>query len=289
MLHLDDNPLAEQGGANLAAGLWQSQSLGQLRLCNTGIADKGAIACQHLTCMAKAMNASVWEHRLRHIAGEQIQTALDCVRFSSLAGYTPVVLHKQVSMHSSKARQALHQPYASCYHLSCWQNRPAVKALSCTLQLHESLTGRCRCAIYPVVWTHAGVYKLAQALPHANQLTHLDLSSCMIGDEGASELAGAIADPFHGLNDKAMLNEEFHGAAPTPSYLQVLKLRDNQIGDQGVKELAEAMQQSSSLQDLDLAGNEVNHTCLACRKRRGILLNERLCVRGSRLCLHSDT
>ena len=136
----------------------------------------------------------------------------------------------------------------------CWQNRAAVKALSCTLQLHESLTGRCRCATYPVVCTHAGVYKLAQALPHASQLTHLHLSSCMIGDQGASQLAEAIADPFHGLHDKAMLNEEFHGAAPTPSYLQVLKLRDNQIGDQGVKQLAEAMQQSSSLQDLDLAG-----------------------------------
>ena len=123
-----------------------------------------------------------------------------------------------------------------------------------------------------MVCTHAGVYKLAQALPHASRLTHLDLSSCTIGKQGASQLAEAIADPFHGLDDKAMLNEEFHGAAPTPSYLQVLKLRDNQIGDQGVKELAEAMQQSSSLQDLDLAGNEVSHTCLPCRRRRGILL-----------------
>ena len=103
----------------------------------------------------------------------------------------------------------------------------------------------------------AGLCKLAQALPHATQLTHLDVSSCGIGDEGVSALADAIADPFHAIDDKAMLNEEFHGAAPTPARLQVLKLRDNQISDAGVRELGEALQQSSSLQELDLAGNQV--------------------------------
>lgn len=103
-----------------------------------------------------------------------------------------------------------------------------------------------------------GLSRLAQALPHASQLTYLDVSACSIGDEGVSDLADAISDPFHGIADKAMLNEEFHGAAPTPAHLQVLKLRDNKISDCGVKELGEAIQQSSSLQDLDLAGNQVN-------------------------------
>jgi Ran GTPase-activating protein (RanGAP) involved in mRNA processing and transport len=103
-----------------------------------------------------------------------------------------------------------------------------------------------------------GLRRLAQALPHASQLTYLDVSACNIGDDGVSDLADAISYPFHGIADKAMLDEEFHGAAPTPAHLQVLKLRDNQISDHGVKELGEAMQQSSSLQDLDLAGNQVS-------------------------------
>lgn len=105
---------------------------------------------------------------------------------------------------------------------------------------------------------YAGLSKLAHALPHANQLTYLDISSCKVGDEGLSDLADAISDPFHGIHDKGMLNEEFHGAAPSPAHLQVLKLRDNQINDQGVQELGEAMQQSSTLKDLDLAGNQVS-------------------------------
>ncbi len=110
-----------------------------------------------------------------------------------------------------------------------------------------------------------GLSRLAQALPHASQLTYLDISACNIGDEGVSDLADAISDPFHGIADKAMLNEEFHGAAPTPAHLQVLKLRDNKISDGGVKELGEAMQQSSSLQELDLAVNLVND-CWATAK-----------------------
>ncbi len=104
--------------------------------------------------------------------------------------------------------------------------------------------------------------KLAQALPHASQLTCLDVSSCNIGDEGVSDLADAISDPFHGIPDKAMLNEEFHGSAPTPAHLQCLKLRDNHVSDQGVQELGEAMQQSTTLQELDLAGNQVHHSLI---------------------------
>ena len=41
VLRLDDNPLAEQGGSAVAAGVWQSQSLRELHLCNTGIGDEG--------------------------------------------------------------------------------------------------------------------------------------------------------------------------------------------------------------------------------------------------------
>ncbi len=43
VLRLDDNPLAEQGGSALAAGVWQSQSLRELHLCNTGIGDEGDV------------------------------------------------------------------------------------------------------------------------------------------------------------------------------------------------------------------------------------------------------
>ena len=88
-------------------------------------------------------------------------------------------------------------------------------------------------------------------------MTYLDLSSCGIGDSGASDLADAIADPFFSIADKATLTQEFHGHAPTPAAVRVLKLRDNHITEPGVQELGEAMQQSTALQDLDLAGNEV--------------------------------
>lgn len=103
----------------------------------------------------------------------------------------------------------------------------------------------------------AGTAALAQALPHATCLTHLDLSCCGIGDDGISDLADAISDPFFGIHDKAALTEEFHGHAPTPAAVRVLKLRGNSITNQGVQELGEALQQSSALQDLDLAGNQV--------------------------------
>ena len=109
----------------------------------------------------------------------------------------------------------------------------------------------------PGMCCHAGVAKLAQALPVAQQLTYLDLSSCCITNEGASDLADQIADPFHAIHDKAMLSEEFHGSPPHPANLQVLKLRDNEISDAAAQELGEAIQQSSALQDLDLAGNQV--------------------------------
>ena len=102
-----------------------------------------------------------------------------------------------------------------------------------------------------------GTCELAQALPHATCLTYLDLSSCNIGDSGASDLADAIADPFFSIHDKAALTEEFHGHAPTPAAVQVLKLRDNKMSEPGVQELGEAMQQSSSLHELDVAGTQV--------------------------------
>ncbi len=41
VLRLDDNPLAEQGGSAVAAGVWHSQSLRELHLCNTAIGDEG--------------------------------------------------------------------------------------------------------------------------------------------------------------------------------------------------------------------------------------------------------
>ena len=43
VLDLDDNPLEEQGGSALAAGVWQNQSLRELHLCNTGIGDAGDV------------------------------------------------------------------------------------------------------------------------------------------------------------------------------------------------------------------------------------------------------
>lgn len=43
VLRLDDNPLTEHGGSALAAGVWHSQSLRELHLCNTGIGDEGEV------------------------------------------------------------------------------------------------------------------------------------------------------------------------------------------------------------------------------------------------------
>lgn len=67
-----------------------------------------------------------------------------------------------------------------------------------------------------------------------------------------------VADAFHGIQDKAMLQEEFHGAIPDcAAHLQVLKLRDNGLPDEELQGLGEALQENSLLQDLDLAGNQV--------------------------------
>ena len=74
-----------------------------------------------------------------------------------------------------------------------------------------------------------------------------------------------VADAFHGIQDKAMLQEEFHGAIPDcAAHLQVLKLRDNGLGDDELQGLGEALQENSLLQDLDLAGNQVCLLVLCC-------------------------
>lgn len=91
----------------------------------------------------------------------------------------------------------------------------------------------------------------------AKNLTYLDVSSCSL--RGAiCGLALVIADAFHGIQDKAMLEEEFHGAIPDcAAHLQVLKMRDNGMHDEDLQALGEALQENSLLQDLDLAGNQV--------------------------------
>ena len=94
----------------------------------------------------------------------------------------------------------------------------------------------------------AGLDDICTALPGARRLTYLDVSSCKIQSMAALSLV--VADAFHTIQDKAMLEEEFHGAIPeVAAHVQVLQLRDNQSW--------EALQENSLLQVLDLAGNQV--------------------------------
>lgn len=152
----------------------------------------------------------------------------------------PIVISKSLS---AATRHMYRCPLLKSMQLHC---------LPCWSSARVSTPGLALCA---------GLSDLAQALPHATCLTYLHLSSCGIGDSGASDLADAIADPFFSIADKAALTEEFHGHAPTSAAVRVLKLRDNHITRSGVQELGEAMQQSTALQDLDLAGNEVRQHC----------------------------
>lgn len=102
----------------------------------------------------------------------------------------------------------------------------------------------------------AGLDQICTALPTAKNLTYLDISSCNV--QLLSGLALVIADAFHGIQDKAMLQEEFHGAIPEcAAHLQVLKLRDNGVADEELQALGEALQENSLLRELDLAGNQV--------------------------------
>ncbi|KAL3153796.1 RNA-DNA hybrid ribonuclease [Trebouxia sp. C0010 RCD-2024] len=101
-----------------------------------------------------------------------------------------------------------------------------------------------------------GLDNLCTVLPAAKTLAYLDISSCNI--QRLSGLTLVVADAFHGIQDKAMLQEEFHGAIPDcAAHLQVLKLRDNGLSDEELQGLGEALQENSLLQDLDLAGNQV--------------------------------
>lgn len=103
----------------------------------------------------------------------------------------------------------------------------------------------------------AGLDKLCTALPTARNLTYLDVSSCNI--QLLSGLTLVVADAFHGIHNKAMLEEEFHGAIPDcAAHLQVMKLRDNALEDEELQSLGEALQENSLLQDLDLSGNQVS-------------------------------
>ena len=114
---------------------------------------------------------------------------------------------------------------------------------------------------------HAGLDKICTALPVIKNLSYLDISCCSL--RLLPGLMLVLADVFHGIQDKAMLQEEFHGAVPDcAAHLRVLKLRDNGLGDAELQGLGEALQQNSLLQDLDLAGNQVccyRMLQLACR------------------------
>ena len=106
----------------------------------------------------------------------------------------------------------------------------------------------------------AGLDNICTALPVAKNLSYLDISSCNI--RLLSGLTLVVADAFHGIQDKAMLQEEFHGAIPDcAAHLQVLKLRDNGLDDEELQGLGEALQENSLLGDLDLAGNQVGSIC----------------------------
>ena len=105
-------------------------------------------------------------------------------------------------------------------------------------------------------WLCAGLDRICTALPVTKNLIYLDVSSCNL--RLLSGLTLVVADAFHGIQDKAMLQEEFHGAIPDcAAHLQVLKLRNNGLDDEELQGLGEALQENSLLRDLDLAGNQV--------------------------------
>ncbi len=81
VLCLDDNPLTAEGGNALAAGVWNSQSLRQLHLCNTGIGDAGTAVCYlteaHVQVLSIIMHWSV-------LPPGVFQPALQALQFAQL-------------------------------------------------------------------------------------------------------------------------------------------------------------------------------------------------------------
>ncbi|DBA99337.1 TPA: RNA-DNA hybrid ribonuclease [Trebouxia sp. C0006] len=229
-LDLENKGISSKGAASIAAAIHGHQSLQQLVLAHNHLSDEGVRLLQPALALLRRLDLR--ECNIGSQGAQCIATALR--ETDSLE-----VLRLDDNPLAEQGGSTLAAGVWQCQSLR---------------ELHLCNTGI----------GDEGLSRLAQALPHASQLTYLDVSACSIGDEGVSDLADAISDPFHGIADKAMLNEEFHGAAPTPAHLQVLKLRDNKISDCGVKELGEAIQQSSSLQDLDLAGNQVGIQGLNC-------------------------
>ncbi|KAL0023690.1 hypothetical protein WJX79_002056 [Trebouxia sp. C0005] len=135
-------------------------------------------------------------------------------------------------------------------------------------------------------------------------LRRLDLRGCHIGSQGAQCLATALREA-HSLEvlrlDDNPLTE--HGGSALAAgvwhsqSLRELHLCNTGIGDEGLSrlaqalthasqltyldELGEAMQQSSSLQDLDLAGNQVGIQGLKCLSAASVL--QKLCLFNCKL------
>lgn len=246
-MDLENKGISSRGAASIAAAIQGHQSLQQLVLAHNHLSDEGVRLLQPALTLLRNLDL-----RACDIGSQGAQCLAAALRETDSLEVLDL------------DDNPLEEQGGSALAAGVWQNQSLRELHLCNTGIGD-----------------AGLSRLAQALPHASQLTYLDVSACNIGDEGLSDLADAISDPFHGIADKAMLNEEFHGAAPTPAHLQVLKLRDNKLSDQGVKELGEAMQQSSSLQDLDLAGNRVDTQGLECLSAASVL--QKLCLFNCKL------
>ncbi|KAA6426274.1 MAG: hypothetical protein FRX49_03386 [Trebouxia sp. A1-2] len=272
---LGDDALGDAGVLELVDGVKQNSTLQKVDLENKGISSKGADSIAAAIQGHQSLQQLVLAHN--HLSDEGVrllQPALALLRRLDLRGChigsqgAQCLATALREAHSLEVLRLDDNPLTehggSALAAGVWHSQSLRELHLCNTGIGDE-----------------GLSRLAQALTHASQLTYLDVSACSIGDEGVSDLADAISDPFHGIADKAMLNEEFHGAAPTPAHLHVLKLRDNQISDHGVKELGEAMQQSSSLQDLDLAGNQVGIQGLKCLSAASVL--QKLCLFNCKL------
>ncbi|DBA95992.1 hypothetical protein WJX77_007182 [Trebouxia sp. C0004] len=272
---LGDDALGDAGVQELVDGVKQNSTLQKLDLENKGISSKGVASIAAAIQGHQSLQQLVLAHN--HLSDEGVrllQPALALLRRLDLRGCDIGSQGAQCLATALRETDSLEvlllddNPLAeqggSALAAGVWHSQSLRELHLCNTGIGDE-----------------GVSRLALALPHASQLTHLDVSACNIGDEGVSDLADAISDPFHGIADKALLNEEFHGAAPTSARLHMLKLRDNKISDHGVKELGQAMQQSSSLQDLDLAGNRVGIQGLKCLSAALVL--QKLCLFNCKL------
>lgn len=98
------------------------------------------------------------------------------------------------------------------------------------------------------------VTRIASALEHSNSITSVDLRRNAISSVGSRTLANVIGKRMHLHQEMFLIRILWSGNSTT---ITELNIRDNNIGDLGVLELARALRENTVLETLHLNGTNM--------------------------------